>query len=111
MIGIEKEIDPRAYMAFKFAVQTCLIRFYAKPEAEAEAVVEAWWGHVRSLDDGLDALILHDEPINVAADLSKGEEVPITPENEAIYDAIRNEAEHWAYADRTEEFTLPRRVA
>ncbi len=111
MIGTEQQIDPRAYAAFKYAVHACLVRFYAKTEAVAVALVDAWWGSVRSLDDGFDALILHDEPINVAADLSNGNEVPVTPENEEIYDGIREEAERWAYAEPVEHLALPQRVA
>ncbi len=111
MIDVQQQASAHVYSAYKYTVRTCLMRFYAKTETEAEELVQVWWDRMRSLDDGYEDLFLHAEAITTAADLAKSADVPVTSESQAIYDAILEDADRWTCANRAEEFTLPQRVA
>ncbi len=93
MIGLAEHTPAQVQSAYKFAVKASLIRFYARTEADADALVRAWWDRILSLPPGQEDLYLHDEAITTAADLAGAPEVPVTAENQVAYEAICEEAE------------------
>jgi hypothetical protein len=111
MTGVEELTQIQLEFAYKYAVKASLVRFFRKNEATAEALVESWWRRYSAHDFGEPNLFLHDEAITTAADLAKAEDVPVTPENQTIYDAICEEADRQARLYSQEKAALPRRVA
>jgi hypothetical protein len=79
-------------LAYRLAVQRCLVVFYFKGEMESERLVDAWWKRLaggRGLRSGM---YLHSEALTTATDLARAEEVAVTDTVRRSYQEILRES-------------------
>jgi cytochrome P450 len=62
-------------LVYKRAVRMTLETFFEKSKEESSQLVDSWWKRLGTGELFLSGLFMHDEPLNVAADLA-GVKVP-----------------------------------
>ncbi len=90
MTSSQRTTESQNRMAFRFAVQACLEKFYREPAAES--IVSDWWDRIEKTSAFKSGLFMHSEPIDTAARLIDKTSVELSLEDDHQYEQIKSDA-------------------